>query len=83
MTQLGLDFTAQDRRRLAAQQARVLAIVRSGAWYTLAGLSAMTGDPEASVSARLRECRKLGYTVERRRVRDGGGQWAYRLVVRP
>lgn len=80
MPQLALDFTAADRRRLAAQQARVLEAVKEGAWVTLAGLSARLGDPEASISARLRECRKLGYVVERRRVREGGGQWEYRVA---
>jgi hypothetical protein len=48
-------------------------------------LEAATGDRWASISARLRDFRKAmhgGHTVERERVKDGGGTFRYRLVLR-
>lgn len=62
---------ALDRRRLTGQLLRVWEVVRNGQWYTLAGLEILTGDPQASISSRLRDLRKPrfgGYVVERRRV---------------
>ena len=41
--------------------------VSDGSWHTLSEIAAATGDPEASVSARLRGFRSMGCTVERRR----------------
>lgn len=64
----------KDAKRLSDQHWRVLSLMRDGAWRTLAEIAAATKDPEASVSARLRDFRKPrfgAYTVERRR-RDKG-----------
>ncbi len=75
---------ARDARRLSGQHARVLACMRDGIYRTLAEIAAATGDPEASVSARLRDLRKDrfgAHEVERRYVKDG--LWAYRLIVKP
>lgn len=72
----------RDGRRLAAQHHRVLAFMRSGQWVTLAAIAAHTKDPEASVSARLRDLRKPefgSYRIDRRYVRRGLHE--YRLVV--
>lgn len=52
---------------------------RSG-WYTLAEIARGTGEPEASVSARLRDLRKRkfgAYDVPRRR--RSVGLWEYRV----
>lgn len=71
---------ARDRARLNAQQERVFNVVRDEAWWLLAEISEITGDPEASVSARLRDFRKPrfgGFTVDRRYV--GRGLHEYRL----
>lgn len=71
---------ARDHDRLRAQLHRVLNAVSDHEWKTLLKLSMETGDPEASVSARLRDLRKDkfgGYTIERRYA--GGGLWEYRL----
>ena len=62
---------ARDKARLCAQGLRVFAFVKDGLWHTLAEISAATGDPQASVSARLRSIRKSGHTVERRHVING------------
>ena len=55
--------------------------IRDGGWYSLSDVAAITGDPEAAVSARLRDFRKArfgGHVVERRRV--SGGLFEYRLI---
>jgi hypothetical protein len=73
---------ARDGRRLAAQHHRVLALMRDGAWRSLSQIAAATKDPEASVSARLRDLRKPefgSYLIERRYVRRGLHE--YRLRV--
>jgi hypothetical protein len=56
--------------------------MKAGTWLTLHEISVGTGDPEASVSARLRDLRKTkfgGHEVERQNL--GGGRWVYRLVL--
>ena len=71
-----------DGERLKGQHARVLATMSDGQWHTLAGLAATTGATEASVSARLRDLRKLrfgGRVVHRRRVVGTPGLHEYRL----
>ena len=63
-----------DRHRLSAQHRRVWAIMRDGQYRTLREIASITGDPEASVSARLRDFRKPrfgGHWVARRRRGDG------------
>jgi len=73
---------ARDGKRLAMQHNRVLAALRDGKEHTLSELHKLTGDPEASISARIRDLRKPrfgSYQIERRYVERG--LWAYRLVV--
>lgn len=76
-----------DAKRLGAQLTRVIAAMSDGKWRTLTEIQAhilkSTGkrDPEASLSARLRDIRKL-YGEEamesRRRHEDGvDGLWEY------
>ncbi len=49
------------------QTSEVFAIVKDGGWRTLREVATRHGNiPEASVSARLRDLRKLGFKVERR-----------------
>lgn len=72
-----------DYRRLGDQARRVWDALADGSWRTLAQLAAATGDPEASVSARLRDFRKKpwgGHVVERRRAGAARGTYEYRLV---
>jgi hypothetical protein len=72
----------RDKTRLFRQLGDVKRAVIDGKWHTLPELSALTGHPEASVSARLRDLRKDkfgGYTVVREYVSDG--LWRYRMIV--
>lgn len=71
---------ARDNARLARQLARVLEATSDGKWNTLDTIAEITGDPPASVSARLRDLRKAkfgAYLVERRYFKDG--LWEYRV----
>lgn len=70
----------RDLARLTGQLRRVADVLSDGLWHTLAGIAKVTLDPEASISARIRDLRKGkfgGWTVEHRNV--GGGLWEYRL----
>lgn len=61
---------ALDENRLEKQLGRVYACAIDGKWRTLNEISLVTGDPEASVSSRLRDLRKEkfgSYQIERRR----------------
>lgn len=73
---------ARDGMRLNAQQERVWNVMRDGRWRSLIDIADITGDGEASISARLRDFRKArcgGYDVQRRHVAEG--YFEYRLVV--
>ncbi len=61
---------ARDKARLTRQLGRVYEVVKTG-WYTLAEIASQTGDPEGSISARLRDLRKEkfgSYDIRRKRV---------------
>jgi len=74
-----------DGFRLNAQHKRVFEVVRDSQWYTLAEIASKTGDPEASVSARLRDFRKMKYggfdLLRERRGPPKRGHWEYRLCI--
>jgi len=72
-----------DESRLTGQLGRVYACMKDGRWRTLGEVEAVTGDPQASISARLRDFRKPhcgSHTIHRRRRGDEErGLWEYRL----
>ncbi len=71
----------RDGERLKKQLVAVRQYMADHEWHTLYALSLMTGAPEASVSARLRDLRKSkygGHIIERRHI--GNGLWEYRLA---
>lgn len=67
----------RDGKRLNAQTLRVFQAMKDGAWRGLREISAITGDPETSVSARLRDLRRFGFTVDHKFVQRG--TWHYRV----
>ncbi len=73
-----------DKVRLNKQASRVWMQVASGRWLTLREIEDATGDPQASISARLRDFRKDrfgGHSIERRRRGEAKqGLWEYRLI---
>lgn len=78
----GWTFSQQrDGQRLNRQAYVVWMLMRDGRWRTLAEIAALTGEPEASVSARLRDLRKDrfgGHIVDRRYLQNG--LWEYRVL---
>jgi hypothetical protein len=71
----------RDKVRLGKQASRVWREMRDYQWHTLAELARLTDDPEASISARIRDLRKPkfgGHIVERENL--GAGTWRYRLL---
>jgi hypothetical protein len=97
-TQLNMDFAVADYafdgatyspvfdyERLAGQNRRVFDCMKDGLWRTLGEIEAATGDPQASVSARLRDLRKSrfgGHSVNRRARGDrAAGLFEYQLVI--
>jgi hypothetical protein len=72
---------ARDCDRLCGQILRVYDALYAGHWLTLNEIHQATGDPEASISAQLRHLRKHrfgGHDIRKRR-RNDGNQWEYRL----
>lgn len=71
----GVDIvTKRDTGRLQEQMAKIKELMLDGKWRTLSEISAITGAPEASVSAQLRHLRKPkfgNYIVERNYINDG------------
>lgn len=72
-------WTPADRARAGEQLCKVRALMLDGQWRTLRQISDAIGGPEASCSARLRDIRASGMVVERRRVREGGALFEYRV----
>lgn len=76
---------ALDHERLNKQIGRVYSVMESGRWLSLNEICSMTGDPPASVSARLRDLRKPkfgAYLVARRPRGDREkGLFEYRLLA--
>jgi len=73
---------AQDTPRLNEQAMRIYSAMRDLRPWTLREISNQTGDPEASVSARIREIRKYLQaggkgTIIRERVEGGNGVHTY------
>lgn len=75
-----------DRERLANQLGRVRRLMSDSRWRTLLEISDATGDPQSSVSARLRDLRKprFGSLIVNRRRRGEGrrGVFEYQLPER-
>jgi len=75
---------AKDKGRLTGQIKRVFACMQDGMFRTLRDIEDKTGDPQASISAQLRNLRKPrfgAHVVEKRRRNGVGGQYEYRLYV--
>ena len=71
----------KDFERLNDQMLRVFRVMNDSQWRTLSAIARETGDPEASVSARLRDFRKPRFgslRVNRRRI--GKGLYEYQLL---
>jgi len=74
----------RDYARLNAQHRRVYEAMKEPRWMTLSEVSEITEDPEASISARLRDFRKdkFGHHYVGRNY-VGDGLWEYLLIWNP
>ena len=77
----GADYTpVRDNARLTGQIKRIYSLMSDGKWRTLQEIEQETGDPQASISAQLRNLRKArfgGHAVGREHL--GGGLYHYKL----
>ena len=72
----------RDAERLGKQLKRVFEALSDGQPHTLAELAKICEAPESSVSARIRDCRKIRnghWQIESKCVKRG--LWTYRLVL--
>ena len=74
-----------DHKRLTTEIGRIRALMIDGKFRTLGEIATSTGDKEASISAQLRNLRKLahgGYVVDkRRRGQRESGLFEYAVVI--
>ena len=77
---------ARLRTQLEMVRDVMLAFGQLDDWMTLGQIHHMTGYPEASISARLRDLRKTGFggyeVARRRRGKPERGLWEYRVTER-
>ena len=82
----GSDYVAElDAKRLTGQILRVKQAMSDGKYRTLSELEAITGDPQSSISAQIRNLKKRPFgshqVEKRRRGNPGNGCWEYRFVM--
>lgn len=68
--------------RLTVQYKRIFDLMKDSQWRSLSDIEEATGDPQASISAQLRNFRKDkfgAHTVEKHHVKNGF--YLYRLLV--
>ena len=71
-----------DQERLTGLLGRVHEFIKRGGWYNLRQISLFCKGTEASCSARLRDLRAKGMTIEKRRKKPAEkGIWEYRLKL--
>lgn len=75
-----------DGERLGEQMKRVLSLMKDGQWRSLREIEDKTDDPQASISARLRDVRKLWgdqamKTRRRPSVDARRGVFEYRVIL--
>lgn len=78
--QMLLTYEQREPKREAEQLRLVRKLMSDGEWRTLGEIKAKLPAKylETSISARLRELRSLGYTVDRKKV--GQGLFSYRVT---
>ncbi len=72
---------ALDGERLNRQEALVYEVMKHGGWFTLREIADETGQPEASISARIRDFKNIHHmsTAKRRRGLETRGLWEYAI----
>ena len=72
-----------DGKRIESQQSRIERTMIDGEWRSLREIAALTGDPESSISARLRTFKRSGghYEKRRRAGMERRGVWEYKFAI--
>ena len=82
----GAYVTKEDDARLTKQQKVIYELMKDGGWRTLRSISSVTGIPEASVSAQLRNLRKPKFgghqVITRHLTGTGRGNYEYQLTLK-
>lgn len=78
----GPDVTPRDAKRLGRQLDAVVALMADTRWRTHAEINAVVPGSLTAISARVRDLRKLGYRVNRRRVAGHEGLFEYQMELR-
>ena len=95
MKQQELDFTARfdgsdidpklDQKRLSGQLEKIFNLMKDGSYRTLRDISDILGYGESSISANLRNLRKVRFglhTIDKRRKGEASnGLWEYKLIT--
>ena len=80
----GSDYDPQrDNKRLGNQLTKIFELMKDGVYRSLNEIAAITGEPEASISAQLRHLRKKrfgSHDVNKRH--EGNGFYKYQLIVK-
>lgn len=71
----------RDHTRLTKQLAKIRGLMLDGRWRTTVEIAALTGTPEPSAGARVRDLRKekFGGYIVTRRLRAHPNVWEYRV----
>jgi hypothetical protein len=82
----GSDYSPRfDDTRLTGQLKRVYECMIDGQWRTLAEIESITHDPQASISAQLRHCKKprFGSHILNKRTKGNreNGLFEYQLLI--
>lgn len=80
----GSDYDHErDSERLTMQLTKIYNLMADGVFRTLGQIEKATGEPQASISAQLRNLRKSrmgGHCVNKKYL--GNGLWEYQLIVK-
>jgi len=72
-----------DKERLTGQIKRIFDLMKDGEWRTFSEIKSITGDPEASISAQLRNLRKerFGSYDVRKRYRGNRDEGLFEYII--
>ena len=80
----GATYNAKrDKFRLTGQALRIFRFMREQDYVSLKEIETATGDPQASISARIRSFKEAGHDYDKRLRAGTSGTWEYKLHINP
>lgn len=76
----GTTLSPEDLPRIQSLMDRVEAYMADRQWHTIQEIQRECGGSENSCSARIRQMRSMGYTVDRAKVEGKRGLFKYRAI---